>query len=201
MTGSRVVIGIGGALVLLLAVPPPAATAQDDRRRVNSQRGAELSLFGGASVSATGAGPSFGWSLGWRPTNRIAIEGSASWVGEPHTDGFAAVFGPRFYLRATGRTTAFVTTEVGLFHASVSPLDPEAPRFYLDRMPATVPVEEVFNDFVAALGGGLDLRLTGHLWMRPHVRVLMVVDGWRMRTLAVPGVHLTYKFGEPVGTP
>ena len=56
------------------------ALAQRDYKSFNEQRGAEFSLFSGLSASSSSASPSFGWSAGWHPSARIAIEGSGSWV-------------------------------------------------------------------------------------------------------------------------
>jgi hypothetical protein len=186
------------ALAATIVAPTPAAAQTG--RRVDSQRGAELSLFGGAGIGGSGAGAAFGWSLGWRPSDRLAIEGSGTWTGEPDVDGFAAIFGPRVYLGSTGRAAAFVSAEAGLFHASVNGVNPDTPEFYLNRMPG-VPVEKAFNDFVAGAGGGVDLRVRGRLWMRPQVRMLFVIDGWTTHLVAVPGVHFTYRFTAPSSTP
>jgi hypothetical protein len=185
------------ALSAAIACPGPAAAQTS---RVDSQRGAELSLFGGAGIGGSGIGSAFGWSLGWRPSDRVAIEGSGTWTGEPDVDGFAAIFGPRFYLGSSGRAAPFISAEAGLFHASVNGANPDTPEFYLNRMPG-VAVEKAFNDFVAGAGGGLDLRVRGRLWMRPQVRMLVVVDGWTTHLVAVPGVHFTYRFTAPSSTP
>src|SRR5688572_8934236 len=88
--------------VLLGCVLPARAEAQTKSTRLDSQRGAELSLFGGAAADAADLGGSFGWSMGWRPSDRVAIEGSGSWTPTLAPDGFAALFGPRIYLNTTG---------------------------------------------------------------------------------------------------
>jgi len=189
------------ALVALLVCTVPARMiAQRDYGRLNVSRGAELSLFGGATAAETGAASAFGWSAGWRASARVALEGSGSWVSEPGVDGFAALFGARLYLNTTGRATTFVTTEAGLFHASVDPSESRAPSFYLDR---TVPgsPEKAFNDFVAAGGGGLDVHLAGRIWIRPDARLLVVVDGWRANVLMLAGVHVSYRFTGAPGSP
>jgi hypothetical protein len=67
------------------------AIAQRDYRSFNAQRGAELSLFGGALAASSGASPSFGWSLGWRPSLRVFNEGSGSWTDEPGVSGSTAL--------------------------------------------------------------------------------------------------------------
>jgi hypothetical protein len=182
-----------GVVALLVFGSSSPAEAQRDYAQFNASRGAELSLFGGAAAGTSGASPSFGWSLGWRPATWVVIEGSGTWMSEPGTDGFAAVFGPRFYLNTTGRTSPFLTAEAGLYHASVNSTDPDASDFYRDRMLPGSP-EKAFNDFVAAGGGGLDVHLSGRIWARPAARVLMVVDGWRTHTMFVAGVHLSYSF-------
>ena len=179
--------------VFLSSVLPARAEAQTKSTRIDSQRGAELSLFGGAAADADDLGGSFGWSMAWRPSDRVAIEGSGSWTPTLAPDGFAALFGPRIYLNTSGRTAPFVTIEAGLFHASVDRTKPGVSDFYLDRMPLGSP-ETAFNDFVAAGGGGLDVRVKGRLWARPHARFLVVVDGWRTYLVAVAGLHLSYRF-------
>ena len=188
------------ALATLLVCALPAQTVAQDYSRINVTRGAELSLFGGATAAATGSAAAFGWSAGWRASGRVALEGSGSWVSEPGVDGFAALFGARVYLNTRGRTSPFVTAEAGLFHASVRPSDSRAPSFYLDR---TVPgsPEKAFNDFVGAGGAGLDVHIGGPLWVRPDARLLVVVDGWRANVMMLAGVHFTYRFIGTRGTP
>ena len=190
-----------GALVLLFVCTMPAqSAAQTDYSRLNVTRGAELSLFGGATAAATGPAAAFGWSAGWRASARVALEGSGSWVSEPGVDGFAALFGARVYLNTTGRTAPFVTAEAGLFHASVTPSDSRAPDFYLDRTLPGSP-EKAFNDFVGAGGAGLDVHIGGRIWLRPDARLLVVVDGWRANVLMLAGVHFTYRFSGAPGSP
>ena len=190
----------GVALAALLVCARPAQVSAQDYSRINATRGAELSLFGGATAAASGAAGAFGWSAGWRATRRLALEGSGTWVSEPGVDGFAALFGTRLYLNTTGRTTPFITVEAGLFHASVTPSDSGAPSFYLDRTLPGSP-EKAFNDFVGAGGAGLDVHVGGPLWVRPDAKVLFVVDGWRANVLMLAGVHFTYRFGGPQGSP
>jgi hypothetical protein len=187
-------------VALLICASPLSAAAQRDYSRLNVQRGAELSLFGGATAAGTGGAAAFGWSAGWRASARVALEGSGTWVQEPGVDGFAALFGARVYLNTTGRMAPFLTAEAGLFHASVDPAESRAPDFYLDR---TVPgsPEKAFNDFVAAGGGGLDVHIGGRLWLRPDARVLVAVDGWRTNVLMLAGAHFSYRFSLPQGAP
>lgn len=180
-------------ITVLVCALPGAAIAQRSYASINAVRGAELSLFAGTATGSWGVRPSFGWSGGWRPSTRLLLEGSASWMSEPGADGFAALFGPRFYLNTTGRATPFVNAEAGLYHASVDSIDPDASDFYRDRMFPGSP-EKVFNDFVTAFGGGLDVHLKGHIWLRPAAKMLVVIDGWKTHSLAQAGVHISYSF-------
>ena len=190
----------GVAIVaLLISVIPAGAAAQSDYSRLNAERGAEVSLFGGATAAATGSAPAFGWSAAWRASARVALEGSGSWVSEPGVDGFAGLFGARVYLNTSSRAAPFVTVEGGLFHASVDSSDTRAPDFYRDR--AAPGFTEVFNDFVAAGGAGLDVHIGGRLWLRPDARALVVIDGWRANVLMLVGAHFTYRFTGAPGSP
>jgi hypothetical protein len=190
----------GVALAAFVVCTLPAQTAAQDYTRIHVTRGAELSLFGGATAASTGAAGAFGWSAGWRASARVALEGGGSWVSQPGVDGFAALFGARAYLNTRGRSAPFITLEGGLFHANVTPSESRVPDFYLDR---TVPgsPEKAFNDFVGAGGAGLDLHLGGHVWLRPDAKVLVVVDGWRANVLMLAGVHVTYRFSAGQGSP
>ena len=187
-------------VALLIGVAPSQVVAQSDYSRLNAARGAELSLFGGATVASEGSAAAFGWSAAWRASSRVALEGSGSWVSQPGVDGFAALFGARMYLDSSNRASPFLTVEGGLFHASVDGSDSRTSGFYLDR---TVPgfTKKVFNDFVAAAGGGLDVHVGGRLWVRPDARLLVVVDGWKTNTLMLAGFHFTYRFGGVPGSP
>ena len=190
----------GALAALLVCAMPSRAAAQHDYSRLNVSRGAELSLFSGATAAATGSAAAFGWSAGWRASARVALEGSGAWVSEPGVDGFAALFGARVYLNTTGRIAPFILGGAGLFHASVDPAESRAPDFYLDRTLPGSP-EKVFNDFVAAGGAGLDMHVGGRVWLRPDARLLVVVDGWRTNVLMLAGVHFTYRFTGTQGSP
>ena len=86
----------------------PAARAALELAEHMEQRGAELALFGGVARVSGGVHPSFGWSLAWLLSHRVAIEGSGSWLDEPGVDGFAAIIGPRIYLNTGGRAVTFL---------------------------------------------------------------------------------------------
>ena len=178
---------------LMVCAVPCQLLAQRDYSRLNVQRAAELSLFGGGTQS----GPAFGWSVGWRAWPRVALQGGGIWVDESGVDGFAALFGARVYLNTRERVTPFVTAEAGLFNASVDSTNPDIPDLYGDRI--ATGFTETFNDFVGAGGVGLDIHVGGRIWLRPDARLLVVVDGWRANVLMLAGVHFTYRFTVPGG--
>jgi hypothetical protein len=181
-------------VALLICAVPCQLTAQRDYSRLNVQRAAELSLFGGATQSS----PAFGWSAGWRVSPRVALQGGGSWVEDPGVDGLAALFGARVYLQTSERVSPFVTAEAGLFHATVDSSDPDVDDLYRERTIPGAP-EKAFNDFVGAAGAGLDVHVGGRVWLRPDARLLVVVDGWRTNLLMLAGVHFTYRFTVPGG--
>ena len=186
----------GALLAILFCALPCQVMAQPDYSRLNVQRGAELSLFAGATTDA----PAFGWSAGWRVSPSVALEGSGAWVDDgPAVEGFAAMFSARVYLSTTNRMAPFISAGAGLFHASVTPSDSRAPDFYLDRIVPGTP-EKAFNDFVAAGGAGLDVHIGGRLWLRPDARLLVVVDGWRKNVLMLAGFHFSYRFSGAPGS-
>lgn len=196
LTGRQMMTRLATRLVLvglLVCVTPSQLLAQRDYSRLNVQRAAELSLFGGGTQS----GPAFGWSVGWRAWPRVALQGGGIWVDESGVEGFAALFGARAYLNTSERVTPFVTAEAGLFNASVDSTNPDIPDLYSDRIAQGF--TETFNDFVGAGGVGLDIHVGGRIWLRPDARLLMVVDGWRANVLMLAGVHFTYRFTVPGG--
>ena len=197
--GTSVATRVALVALLVCALPSPLL-AQRNYSRLEVQRGAELSLFGGATATSTGSAAAFGWSAGWRVSPRVALEGSGTWIEQPGIDGFAALFGTRVYLKTTGDMTPFVTIEGGLFHATVDSSQSELPDLYGLRTIPGAP-EKKFNDFVAAGGAGLDLHIGGRIWLRPDARLLVVVDGWRANVVMLAGAHFTFRFGGAASSP
>ncbi len=81
--------------------------------------------------------------------------GSVSGLAPSNTT-FSYLFGPRFNWRMS-RMTPYVQTLVGGARLSSS-FDPSLPA------PA---VGKSQNGFASALGGGVDVRLTDHIWVKP----------------------------------
>jgi hypothetical protein len=76
----------------------------------------------------------------------------------------------------------------------------QMPAFYGRRLgPMTVPARGAwhipsFTDPAASVGGGLRVKLTDHLMVRPDVRALIVFAEGDTHTLGVYGIQLGYRF-------
>jgi opacity protein-like surface antigen len=159
----------------------------------DAKYGAALSVFGGGITGSAGTGGAFGWSIDWRVTRRITVEGSGWWTDEPSVDGFSALIGPRFDLGRVRRTIPFISTEVGLYHAAVDASTGNVPSYYASRMDPLLR-RDSFTDFAMGVGAGVDFALKRRVSLRPQVRLLLVTDGSDTRPLMLFGVHLSYNF-------
>jgi hypothetical protein len=83
----------------------------------------------------------------------------------------------------------------------------DVPPFYMRRMGTTnargpgAGMERTFDDFVIAVGGGVDIYIRQHLALRPDVRALLVRGNSNTRPVTVYGVHLAYHFEDHPITP
>jgi hypothetical protein len=176
----------------------PLAAAQKDGGDVDAPPDVMLSLFGGGASGSSGTGVALGWTLGWKMSGRVAVEGGGWWLDEPAIEGFAALLGPRISFASMRGAMPFVSAEVGVFRSSVDATDPDVPSFYLERM-TSGPLRRTFDDFVVAGGGGVDVRIKRSLSLRPHGRVLLVTADSNVRAVVMFGVHLAFNFfAQPV---
>lgn len=185
------------SLVCVLAAPAALfAQSTPAPKDFDVQRVAMLGLFGGAISSDTGTGGAAGWAAGWQPTRMLGLEGGGWWTREPGVEGFAALFGPRFSFQTSLKLAPFVAMGVGLFHSEVDTNRADAPAFYTDRMED--PQHNTFNDFALAPSGGVEVRMSTHVMLRPELRVLMVTSGDGVRVSTMYGVAAIYNFlGKP----
>jgi hypothetical protein len=121
-------------------------------------------------------------------------------------DAFSALFGSRVNLLSPRRAVPFVSAGVGMHRATVDGGRSGTPAFYMRRMDVTAAdpgmrLEQTFDDFVVALGGGVDIYLRRHLALRPDVRGLLVYADNDTRPVTVYGVHLVYHFEDHPITP
>jgi hypothetical protein len=170
-------------------------------------KGTALSIFGGAASSREGTDGAVGAAIGWEFTPHFTLEGSGLWMPGGRPDAWSALFGSRVNLLSPRGVVPFVSGGVGVHRAIVETGSSDVPEFYMRRMGTTntaapgTGMERTFDDFVVAVGGGVDIYLKQHLALRPDVRVLLVRGNGDTRPLAVYGVHLSYHFEEHKITP
>lgn len=77
----------------------------------------------------------------------------------PGAPAYSLLFGPRFEWRRSSRVQPFVHALLG---AAWQTTTPQAPSCYIS---STCPLPEAA--FASAFGGGVEVRVTRHLWVRP----------------------------------
>jgi hypothetical protein len=172
------------ALSFTTLVGTTGASAQVDP--MEWHKGTALSVFGGAASVTGGSDGALGAAIGWELTPRFTFEGSGLWTIGDHVDAFTALAGTRVNLLPPRGVLPFLSAGAGVHRTT---------RTELGR-------ERGDDDFVVALGGGVDIYLKRHLALRPDVRVLLVNrDSGGTGTVTVYGVHLAYHFEEHPITP
>ena len=194
-----VVLGVGALLG-----PATAASAQVSPEEWH--KGTALSVFGGGASATGGTDAAAGAAIGWELTPYLTLEGSGLWMPGGNPDAFSALFGTRVNLVSRRTAVPFVSAGVGV-HRAIVEGHTGTPSFYMRRMnmgadAGTPPrLERTFDDFVVAIGGGIDFHLKQHVTLRPDVRVLLVRADTGTRPVTVYGVHLVYHFEEHPITP
>ena len=168
------------------------------------RHGTTLSGFVGAASASSDTSAAAGAALGWEIMPHFTLEGRGIWFDAGHrADAFTAVLGARVPLLAARPLVPFLSAGAGVYRATFESVSTTMPRFYQRRM-MSGPTEfqgRTFDDFVVALGGGVDMFLASHLALRPEVTVLLVTTRSDTRTVPVYGVHLAYHFESHPITP
>lgn len=168
------------------------------------RHGTTLAGFVGAASASSDTGAAAGAALGWEITPHFTLEGRGIWFDAGHrADAFTAVLGARVPLLPARPLVPFLSAGAGVYRATFESVSTTMPRFYQRRM-MSGPTEfqgRTFDDFVVALGGGVDMFLANHLALRPEVTVLLVTTRSDTRTVPVYGVHLAYHFESHPITP
>jgi MFS family permease len=192
-------LGVGALLGLATA-----ASAQVSPEEWH--KGTALSLFGGGASATGGTDVAAGAAIGWELTPYLTLEGSGLWMPGGNPDAFSALFGTRVNVVSRRTAVPFVSAGVGVHRAIVEKGQTDTPQFYMQRMntgadAGTAQLERTFDDFVVAVGGGIDIHVKQHVTLRPDVRVLIVRAETGTRPVTVYGVHLVYHFEEHPITP
>jgi len=168
------------------------------------RHGTTLAGFVGAASPSSDTTAAAGAALGWEITPHFTLEGRGMWFDTGRgAEAFAAVLGSRVPLLPARPVVPFLSAGVGVYRATFDSMSSTMPRFYQRRMMSGAAglQRRVFDDFVVALGGGVDVFLARHLVLRPDVTVLLVAARSDMRAVPVVGVHLAYHFESHPITP
>jgi hypothetical protein len=159
------------------------------------QHGTLLSAFLGAGPGVSDSTVASGVGMGWEVAERFAIEGRGMWFQS--VDGqsaFTALLLPRVSLLPSRTVNPFVTAGVGMYRASVDAVSDTTPEFYRRRAIGGGARSQSFDDFLVAIGAGVEVFASAHFAVRPDVTMLLVTTRSDRRTVPVYGVHLDYHF-------
>ena len=182
-------------VVLALCVAQTTAAQAQTASEMDWQHGTTLFGFAGAQSAASRVSAAAGLGLGWEVTRRFAVEGHATWfrVNEDGGD-FAATMSAHVPL-TTGRSfLPFLTGGLGMYRATVDSRSSVVPEFYRNRLADGFIGSRTFQDFLVTFGGGVDMRLTNHFFLRPEANLMLVTTQADHRQVGVYGLHLVYHF-------
>jgi hypothetical protein len=182
-------------VVLTLAVAQTAAAQAQAASDMDWQHGTTLFGFAGVQSASSRVNPAAGLGLGWEVTQRFAVEGSATWfsVNDQATD-FAATMAAHVPLTTRRSFLPFLTGGLGMYRATVDARSSVVPEFYRNRMTDGFVGTQTFQDFLVTFGGGVDMRLTDHFFVRPEANLMLVIAQGSHRQMGVYGVQLVYHF-------
>ena len=156
------------------------------RSRTSGGEATILAGFMGAASALPGTDVAAGATVGWEVAPHFTVEGRGVWLDAgDRANAFAALLGARVPLLPARRVVPVLSGGVGVYRATFS-ASTRIPAFYQRRMTSDASGfrGRAFHDFVAALGGGVDVSLARHLALRPEVTVLLVTS--RSDTHVVP---------------
>jgi hypothetical protein len=189
---ARILISIGVAVAMTcLSIDASAQTMLPNPW----QRGTLLSAFVGAGPGVSDTTATSGLGMGWEVTERFAVEGRGMWFQS--VDGqsaFTALLLPRVSLLPSRAANPFVTAGVGMYRASFDAVSNDTPEFYRRRAAGGGLGSRTFDDFVVAIGAGVEVFASAHLALRPDVTMMLVTTRSDRRAVPVYGVHLEYYF-------
>jgi hypothetical protein len=81
-----------------------------------------------------------------------------------------------------------------MYRATVDSGSNVVPELYRSRLGDGFVGRRTFQDFLITFGGGVDMRLTNHFFVRPEATMLVVTAQADHRQLGVYGVQLVYHF-------
>ena len=201
MTTTTVLRTIRTAIVPIVAVfalllVAPRASAQTFP--MDWRHGTTLSGFIGTQSASSDVSPAAGVGLGWEVTRRLSFEGRGTWFrvnDDDRPSDFAATLAANVALLTPRTAVPFVSAGAGMYRATVNSASAAVPDFYRQRLsPDPRGVNHTFQDFLVAVGGGVNVFVSGHLALRPEANLLIVTTSSDARPVGVYGLQLVYHF-------
>jgi len=192
---ARSAAGTSLVVLALVCVAHTAAAQAGPATDVDWQHGTTLFGFGGAQSASSSVSAAAGLGFGWEVTRRLAVEGRATWfrVNE-ETPDFAATMAAHVPLTSGRSFLPFLAGGLGMYRATFDSRSSGMPEFYRNRMAAGFVGRRTFEDFLITFGGGVDMRLTNHFFLRPEVNMMVVTTQADHRQMGVYGVQVVYHF-------
>jgi len=191
----RSAAGTSLVVLALTFLAQTAAAQTDSASGMDWQHGTTLFGFGGAQSASSRVSAAAGLGFGWEVSQRFALEGRATWfrLNEDVPD-FAATMAAHVPLTTMRSFRPFVTGGLGMYRATYDAQSGAVPTFYQSRMPQGFAGRRAFEDFLVTFGGGVDVHLTDHFFVRPEVNMMLVTADGDHRQMGLYGVQLVYHF-------
>ncbi len=199
---NRIVLACCAAVVTLgLAA---SASAQPAIGANEWSHGTTLNVFAGVTEAGAGS-PIAGGAVGWQLTRTTAIEGAGSWTARGRAgEGFAGTLKLQAIVGRIGIVAPFVDAGIGAYRTSFDTAAADVPAFYRARMADRAPAvlaRRSFTDPTVVFGGGVNLRASRNIAIRPAVDVTVVVRNSKTYVFTAAVLRLAYHFEDHPVTP
>jgi hypothetical protein len=161
--------------------------------------GTTLNVFAGVA-DAGARSPIAGGAIGWQLTRTTAIEGAGSWMNRRRgAEGFAGTLKLQTMVGRIGIAAPFVEAGIGAYRASFDTTSVDVPAFYRARMSDRVPAVRTrrsFTDPTIVFGGGVSVRASRNMAIRPAVDVTVVLRNSDTHVITAAVLRLAYHFED-----
>ena len=166
--------------------------------------GTTLNVFGGIADAGVVA-PIAGGAVAWQLTRTTAIEGVGTWMSRRHgIEAFAGTLKLQTLVGRFGIAAPFVEAGIGAYYASIDEMSADVPAFYRARMSdrvSPIPVRRTFTDPTVVFGGGVSVRASRNVAIRPAIELTVVVRNSDTHVITAAVLRLAYHFEDHPVTP
>lgn len=165
-----------------------------------------LSGSTGLATVSEDRGVSVGAGVAWDFTPRWGLEIGGQWLDRPAAEQAWIVSATsQLRLRSDGRWVPYLRAGVAAFTTVLDSDAAEVPEFYRVRIQAArqslFRPRHTFVDPAIVVGGGLDVRISRRVHVRPAVELVTAMDGGRTLVAPLASVQVAYHFETPRITP